>query len=1134
MAIRSSSSLRRHFIWTIVSVVLVAAISIIWIAVYQATKSQLAQPAIVGNNSQGVPLVEHPDNKAPLATDEPTHDSAVAKAPRTSGAKPVGTFHSPRYGYTVSLEGTVWQRWEDLAEIVPEAEWGALLKDYGRFLVIPFALGGIDVRQEALDQALLARLGIAFPSDQVSEFEAIEHSGAVGHGFEFSRDVAGNENLYRVWVLRRGGCAYLAAAWIDVAAAEKSSPEPLDDIVAALNRLTFDEAATSGPAIEELNPRQRQSHSVTFNDLGQFTYNARDFSGAVECFRHAFRLQPNDPTILTNLVNSHVELQQYREALGELDQSLSRFPTHWDLWAARAFLLSKLGETDAALAVYARLFAAGYRAEGPFTQYLTLLAENDRTADALAAAEQFLQVKTSFAVRRLQAALHRQRGEHQQAIAILTDLARNRPFSAELSYDLADSLWSTDQFAEALAVCQALHEHGYDTAHTYLLEARSRFALKQYGRSRQALEEAMRRDGANKEAQELLALVTAASGEGDNRAIQQPIEPVAIWPELQQPAIPQNVPQVQGYGACVIRRLIAMRFEPNRDFRQTDYRTIRIIDASGLARYGAIQVPFDPLGEQIFVNRLRVLNSRGDELAVGKISDYYVTDADRSQAASHVKVLNIPVPGLQIGCTIELVLSRRDLAPSADFPYTNCIFSSDVPVLSSLLQVETDPAVIRYRASAGIKLTESKSGLAWSIEEPVEYRSEPLQEPRSAFLPRVVIASSGASWPELAREYLSSIKENVEPNEAIKRLAAELTQNQADDESRVIALVRYVQDHLAYKPIEFGRHARIPAAAAEVIKNKYGDCKDHAALLVQLLAARQIPAQLVLANLDDAIDPDLPALEQFNHILVYVPGFRGGKFFDCTDKNSDLASLEVPLDLGGTRGLVLDNQPRLLTLPDYSADSSHLHSERTIRLAANADATVEEAVTASGYHAALLREEFKDIPAGRRAAMLQEELTPYGGAVQVTSFEIEHLLEREKPLVLKATYLVRNNFKPVDGKLVGQLPALWERMYLGSAAVTDRRTPFTVEYPLVFSSEVKMKAAPGFTLQVSDASESDHASEFVSWKRRNTSVEPDLQVSYELRLNSGHYSAAQYASYQDEMERALAALSQTVSLNPKP
>ena len=114
------------------------------------------------------------------------HDSADAStsdSPRH--AKPAGDFHSPRYGYKVNLSGTPWTQWESLPEVVPEAEWGALLGERGRFLVIPVSLAGLDPRPEALDHALLARLGMAYPSQQVAEFKSIEIGSAVGHVFQF-------------------------------------------------------------------------------------------------------------------------------------------------------------------------------------------------------------------------------------------------------------------------------------------------------------------------------------------------------------------------------------------------------------------------------------------------------------------------------------------------------------------------------------------------------------------------------------------------------------------------------------------------------------------------------------------------------------------------------------------------------------------------------------------------------------------------------------------------------------------------------------------------------------------------------------------------------------------------------------
>src|SRR5690606_4324710 len=123
---------------------------------------------------------------------------------------------------------------------------------------------------------------------------------------------------------------------------------------------------------------------------------------------------------------------------------------------------------------------------------------------------------------------------------------------------------------------------------------------------------------------------------------------------------------------------------------------------------------------------------------------------------------------------------------------------------------------------------------------------------------------------------------------------------------------------ITYKAIEFGRSTRVPNPTSKVLKNKYGDCKDHSLLLWQMLRANGIEAHLALANFAQPVDPDLPSLDQFNHMLVYVPGYEGGRFFDATDKTSDVANLKAPLDLGGANVLVLDaERPRLVQVPKY-------------------------------------------------------------------------------------------------------------------------------------------------------------------------------------------------------------------------
>ena len=531
MATRSAaSSLRKRLIWTLVSASIIALVSVAAIVVYRTTKIGPEGPIAVATSDErsGENVGIKPNSGATASTDRKAEPVASGNANQTSTAtisKPAGDFHSSRYGYTVALDGTPWTRWEGLAEIVPDAECGALLNNYGRLLVIPVSLASLDPRPEALDHALLARLGIAYPSDELTDFATVNRDAAVGQAFRLTREVGGVENRYRLQIWRRGGCAYLVAAWMDrTAAADNTAHAAVaventglanvaeidSQLDKVMDRFSLDGTQVKPPQIDQFTPSQRQTHAAIYNDLGMFASGTHDDAAAVDCFRLAFHLQPNDPAMLTNLVNAHVELKQFREALTELEPNLERFENQPDLWAGRAYLLAELGDTDAALSAYAALFASGYRADVPFTQYVTLLAQNDRLREALATTQQYLKVKESLAIRRLEAALDRKMGNREQAIAVLTQLMHAHPFNAEVAYDLCDTLWDAQRYDDSLEICRQLLEHRYDTAHTYWLQGRCQYALKMYKPARESLEAALKREPAHKEARDLLVVVNAA------------------------------------------------------------------------------------------------------------------------------------------------------------------------------------------------------------------------------------------------------------------------------------------------------------------------------------------------------------------------------------------------------------------------------------------------------------------------------------------------------------------------------------------------------------------------------------------------------------------------------------------------
>ena len=117
-----------------------------------------------------------------------------------------------------------------------------------------------------------------------------------------------------------------------------------------------------------------------------------------------------------------------------------------------------------------------------------------------------------------------------------------------------------------------------------------------------------------------------------------------------------------------------------------------------------------------------------------------------------------------------------------------------------------------------------------------------------------------------------------------------------------------------------------------------------------------------------------------------------------------------------------------------------------------------------------------------------------------------------------------------NGTLLGQLPLLWERVYLDVPSVPNRRTPFAIEYPLDFSSTIDFVTPKGYTLEPLPATESHGDSSFVTWKLHAEPTERGVQLHYQLHEPAAKYSASQYADYDNALDRAVMAISQSLVL----
>ena len=129
------------------------------------------------------------------------------------------------------------------------------------------------------------------------------------------------------------------------------------------------------------------------------------------------------------------------------------------------------------------------------------------------------------------------------------------------------------------------------------------------------------------------------------------------------------------------------------------------------------------------------------------------------------------------------------------------------------------------------------------------------------------------TWTEAGHDYHVLFDPGEKPETGIKSQVDALSAAQIDALSKIDALYNYVSREIRYVAIEIGVGGYQPHLPADVYKNKYGDCKDKATLLISMLdkiGLRSYPA-LVGTRGDVEADPKAPTLATFDHMIVALP-----------------------------------------------------------------------------------------------------------------------------------------------------------------------------------------------------------------------------------------------------------------------
>lgn len=268
--------------------------------------------------------------------------------------------------------------------------------------------------------------------------------------------------------------------------------------------------------------------------------------------------------------------------------------------------------------------------------------------------------------------------------------------------------------------------------------------------------------------------------------------------------------------------------------------------------------------------------------------------------------------------------------------YTRLVFSPAVEIGSYEYSLSYPDSMTLYTDNKGVKQTKDEvvdgvRHVAYSFQNLKIQKKEVAQVSYSDFAPHLYI-SSFPSQEAFAKAYEARIKGKMNVTPEVQKLADETTKGikapaentpQAKltfQKEQAKALYIWVARNIRYVAIYLGDGGIIPHDVNSILKNRYGDCKDHNALLIALLAAKGIDAGSALINSGYAyVVPKYPIISPFNHVITYIPAWD--LYLDST---ADMAPYGTLPDDAWDKPVLLTKQAKIGRTPKPLKENNHI------------------------------------------------------------------------------------------------------------------------------------------------------------------------------------------------------------------
>ncbi len=393
-----------------------------------------------------------------------------------------------------------------------------------------------------------------------------------------------------------------------------------------------------------------------------------------------------------------------------------------------------------------------------------------------------------------------------------------------------------------------------------------------------------------------------------------------------------------------------------------------------------------------------------------------------------------------------------------------------------------------------------------------------------------LLVSNKETWDDIGAWWWNLIKEQLIVDDEMRAEVKRLTKGKKTVDEKVRAIHNYVVRNTRYLHVGLGIHGWKPYRTTSAFRNRFGDCKDKAALLKVLLDEAGVDAEMVLVRTRSLgkVDEFPASMHVFNHAITYVPSLN--IFLDGTAEYNGTREL-TPMDQGA-QALVVSNggNAKLVQLPIDKATQNVMLMRLEVDLRAEVPAAAGNLV-ASGVNAVYFRSILED-PERRDEAFEKFLGGTYPGA-KLLRAKYSDISQLEKDVRIEFSF-ESPQLRRSDGSRDFLLPSGTTKDLVGSYAKLakrsqdlDIRVPFTSENIVTY----RIPTTQGFSKVPQDVS---LQSRFGALNIKYVQKGDEVEASVIYRIDVQRVSVEEYNEFRSFVADMNDALNETITLGNTP